>query len=270
MANNYFIEQSHIDILWAMGYTGKGIRVGLVDSGIRDINHPSIKNKIVAGRNFSLDRRKKDDISSRCFHGEAVASLITEVAPDIELVVAKALDNWGTGNPNTVAEAIRYCVNQGCDIINCSVATFDKPKLAEAVKWATDKGVIIVSATGNDGKYTKLYPSSYEEVISVGAIDKDCNLAYFSNYNEYIDVVALGVDLQVAIVDGGTIGASGTSFSAPLVAGTLALLKQKFIYDNKREPSRDELYNIMIGYCKVLDNIEPEKQGFGYICIEEK
>ena len=270
MANNYFIEQSHIDILWDMGYKGKGIRVGVVDSGMRDKNHPSIKNKIVAGSNFSLDRRKRDDISSRCFHGEAVASLITEVAPNIELVVAKALDNWGTGNPNTVAEAIIYCVNQGCDIINCSVATFDKPKLAEAVKWATSKGVIIVSATGNDGKYTKLYPSSYEEVISVGAIDKDCNLAYFSNYNEYIDLVALGVDLQVAIVDGGTIGASGTSFSAPLIAGTLALLKQKFICDNKREPSRDELYNIMIGYCKVLDNIEPEKQGHGYICIEEK
>ena len=88
MANNYFIEQSHIDILWDMGYKGKGIRVGVVDSGMRDKNHPSIKNKIVAGRNFSLDRRKKDDISSRCFHGEAVASLITEVAPNIELVVA--------------------------------------------------------------------------------------------------------------------------------------------------------------------------------------
>ena len=202
------------------------VRIGIVDTGIQNPNHPAIIGKIVAGRNFSLDRRKKDDISSTTYHGMAVASVITRINPNVELVIAKVLDYWGEGTPNTTADGIIYCVNQGCEIINCSVAGPPSKKLEEAVKYANDKEVIVVAASGNDGKATKYYPACYPDVVTVGAMDNTGNRADFSTHNEFIDTLAPGVDIEVAFRDG-TINDAGTSFSAPYITGKISLLIKK-------------------------------------------
>ena len=202
------------------------IRIGIVDTGIQNPDHPAIKGKIVAGLNFSLDRKKKNDISSTTYHGMAVASVITRTCPDVELVIAKVLNYWGEGTPNTTANGIIYCVNQGCEIINCSVAGPPSKKLEEAVKYANDRGVIVVAASGNDGKATKYYPACYPDVVTVGAMDNDGKKANFSTHNEFVDTLALGVDIEVAFRDG-TIIDTGTSFAAPLITGKIALLMNK-------------------------------------------
>ena len=202
------------------------VRIGIVDTGIQNPNHPAVIGKIVAGRNFSLDRRKKDDISSTTYHGMAVASVITKINPNVELVIAKVLNYWGEGTPNTTADGIRYCVNQGCKIINCSVAGPPSKKLEEAVKYANDKEVIVVAASGNDGKATKYYPACYPDVVTVGAMDNDGKKADFSTHNEFVDTLALGVDIEVAFRDG-TIIDTGTSFAAPLITGKIASLMNK-------------------------------------------
>ena len=199
------------------------VRIGIVDTGIQNPNHPAIVGKIVAGRNFSLDRRKKDDISSTTYHGMAVASVITSINPNVELVIAKVLNYWGEGTPNTTADGIIYCVNQGCEIINCSVARPPSKKLEEAIRYANDKEVIVVAASGNDGKTTKYYPACYPDVVTVGAADNEGNRADFSTHNECVDTLALGVDIEVAFRDG-TNKDTGTSFSAPLIAGKISLL----------------------------------------------
>ena len=199
------------------------VRIGIVDTGIQNPNHPAIIGKIVAGRNFSLDRKKKDDISSTTYHGMAVASVITRLNPNVELVIAKVLNYWGEGTPNTTADGIIYCVNQGCKIINCSVAGPPSKKLEEAVRYANDKEVIVVAASGNDGKATKYYPACYPDVVTVGAADNEGNRASFSTHNECVDILALGVDIEVAFRDG-TINDTGTSFSAPLITGKISLL----------------------------------------------
>ena len=199
------------------------VRIGIVDTGIQNPNHPAVIGKIVAGRNFSLDRRKKDDISSTTYHGMAVASVITRINPNVELVIAKVLNYWGEGTPNTTADGIIYCVNQGCQIINCSVAGPPSKKLEEAVKYANDKEVIVVAASGKDGKATKYYPACYPDVVTVGAADDEGNRAGFSTHNEYVDTLSPGGDIAVAFRDG-TIKDTGTSFSAPLIAGKISLL----------------------------------------------
>ena len=202
------------------------IRVGIVDTGIQNPDHPAIKGKIVAGCNFSLDRKKKNDISSTTYHGMAVASVITRTCPDVELVIAKVLNYWGEGTPNTTANGIIYCVNQGCEIINCSVAGPPSKKLEEAVKYANDRGVIVVAASGNDGKATKYYPACYPDVVTVGAMDNNGERADFSTHNEFVDTLAPGVDIEVAFRDG-TINDTGTSFSAPYITGKISLLIKK-------------------------------------------
>ena len=70
--NNYFNEQSHIDVLWGMGYIGEGIRVGIVDTGIADLSHPSICDNIIKGHNFSLDGSGRNNINETNKSNKAV------------------------------------------------------------------------------------------------------------------------------------------------------------------------------------------------------
>ena len=239
-------------------YTGKGIKVGIVDTGILNMNHPAIKNNIIGGWNFSLDRKKKNDVSGNVWHGMAVASVITSIAPDVEIVVAKVLDYFGEGTPRITAKGIRYCINQHCDIINCSVAGVKDRELEKAVKEAIEAGIIIVASSGNSGDDKKYYPACYEGVITVGAMDKEGKRANFSTHNEFVDILAVGVDVPVAFRDG-WITDSGTSYSAPYITGTLAILKQKLKEELKRNPTKEELYNEMINNAKI------NNQGYRYI-----
>lgn len=262
MTNNYFNNQSHIDLLWDMGYLGRRVRVGIVDTGLYTTK--GIKKRIACGHNFSLDISPRDDISSNCYHGLAVASLILSVAPSVKLVIAKVLNDKGEGDPRKTAEGIRYCIAQNCDIINCSVAGPADKELENAINEARAKGILVVAATGNDGKEKLMYPASYFNCIAVGSIDKDCNIADFSNYNVFVNLVAPGVDIPLKI-DNERIIDSGTSFSAPLVAGVLALLKEKLRNDLKRKPTYDEIYNLLISNCEFIENVDIKKQGNGYI-----
>ena len=218
----------------------KKIRVGIVDTGIQNPDHPAIKNNIVSCANFSYDGRKSTDILSSNSHGQAVASVITRVAPESELVIVKTLDDLGVGTPDNVANGIRYCIAVGCDIINCSVATHHSRKLEEAVKLANNKGVIVVAASGNDGKATKYYPACYHYVVAVGAMNNNGKKADFSSRNEFVDILAPGVDIEVAYGKDGYTLMSGTSFATSFITGKLALLKEQY-----RELNSEELLNLL-------------------------
>ena len=241
----------------------KPIKIGVVDTGIKYPNHPAIKDNIVLCANFSYDGRKSTDIFSENTHGQAVASVITKVAPTVELVIAKALDDIGSCSSENAANGIRYCTALGCDIINCSIATNHSRKLEEAVKEANNLGILVVAASGNAGDNIQFYPCSYKETIGVGAMDNECKLADFSSQNKFVDILAPGVDVSVAYGKEGYIPMSGTSFATPLVSGTLAVLKEKLRIELKRNPTREELYNELINIAKT------NKQGYKYIIYNE-
>lgn len=232
------------------------IRVGIVDTGILD----GFDFNIVGGHNFTLDLTGKNNISSNLYHGTMVASIITNIAPNVELVIARMLDEKGVGNPKKAAKAIKYCISQDCDIINCSIAGAADKDLEEAIEEAYSKNIMVVAATGNDGKEKLLYPASYCHCISVGSINNSYEFSSFSNYNVLMDMVAIGEDVTVCGVTD-----SGTSFSAPVVTGFLALLKEK-----SENPTWEKLYKDLINNCIRIDGLEKIKQGNGYINIKKK
>ena len=141
--------------------------------------------------------------------------------------------------------------------------------LEDAINEAYSKGIIVVAATGNDGRNMLLYPASYLNCISVGSINKSLEVSPFSNYNVFMTMVAPGEDI-IFDINGEKIKDSGTSFSAPLISGTLALLKEKLKEELGRKPKYSELYDELIKNCVIIDNVDNIKQGHGYLDFSTK
>lgn len=156
---NATIKMSHINRLWKEGIYGD-CKIGVVDTGLSQIDHPMIKDKVITGRNFTNDNRGIDNLYSSHFHGLAVCSLIVGNymnkicfggSPNCKIVLAKVMEDNGSGDLSNIAQGINYCVSEGCSIINLSVgSTYDSDELKQAVKNAADKNISIVCASGND------------------------------------------------------------------------------------------------------------------------
>lgn len=144
----------------------------------------------------------------------------------------QALDDDGYGDTRTVGQAIYYAINQGADVINISLGTeFQDDFVREAIEAATAAGITIVASSGNDGCECVVYPARYPEVVAVGALDTSGNVASFSSWGNTVDITAPGTNFTLPSWSAANqtaryvSGVAGTSFSSPLVAGTVALLK---------------------------------------------
>ncbi|MCC6930694.1 MAG: S8 family serine peptidase [Gemmatimonadaceae bacterium] len=189
-------------------------------------------------------------------HGTHVAGIIAaarDAASGVEgigagamvrLMPVRAVPN-GDEHDKDVANAIRYAVDNGAQIINMSFGkgfSPDKAAVDAAVKYADSKGVLLVHAAGNDGEDLAESPSfpvagyagggSAANWIEVGASSwkgGSALAAPFSNYGKaQVDLFAPGVDILSTVPGGGFARESGTSMASPVVAGVAALLMSYF------------------------------------------
>ncbi len=131
-----------------------------------------------------------------------------------------------------VHQGIIYCASNGADVINLSWGHFGgaNPRNRDAVEFAQAEGVIIFAGTGNDdtgdfaGGRDHFYPCAYDDVIGVGATTSGDRKADFSNWGDFTDIVAPGVDMLSAWPHNTYISTQGTSMSSPFACGTGALL----------------------------------------------
>ncbi len=242
---------------WAAGYTGAGITVAVVDSGV-DLDHPDLIHSLyvnrgeIAGNGIDDDRNGYvDDVQGYDFvdrdgvaddtngHGTHVAGIIaaanngfgaTGVAPDATIIPVRVLDSNGSGWANDVAAGIRYAADLGADIINLSLGGGYSRVIESAVDYARSLGSLIVAAAGNEGAAVPGYPARFSEtdsnVISVGAYSSSGAIAGFSNEvgnSQAVQVDAPGVGIFGTYRDGRYATLSGTSMAAPHIAGLAAL-----------------------------------------------
>ncbi|MFJ9626056.1 S8 family peptidase [Streptomyces sp. NPDC101175] len=243
---------------WAKGYTGKGVKVAVLDTGI-DTTHPDLKTQVIAAKNFTTAR----DTSDHFGHGTHVASIIAGtgaksggkykgVAPGAELLNAKVLDDEGSGDDASILAGMEWAAAQGADIVNLSLGGADTPGIdpleAEVNKLSETKGMLFAIAAGNEGEggdSTVDSPGSAADALTVGAVDGSDKLAYFSSRGPSADntlkpdVTAPGVKITAAAAKGsyidkevgenpaGYLTISGTSMATPHVAGAAAILKQE-------------------------------------------
>ncbi len=160
-------------------------------------------------------------------HGTMVAGLIRLTAPNATILPLRVFDAAGHARLFDVIQAIYLAVDQGVDVINMSfsVAAFS-PELQRAIHYASQHGVACVAAAGNQGERVRVYPAAMNHAIGVAATDLNDQLSEFSNYGpSLVTVAAPGVAVVSTFPDGHFAAGWGTSFSTPLVAGTLALIQ---------------------------------------------
>lgn len=186
----------------------------------------------------------------RPYHGTFVAGAITGIrgngkggdgiANDVQIMALRAVPE-GDYLDQDLANAIRYAADNGARVINLSFSkhrsTSGRKTVDKAIRYALSKNVLIVHASGNDGKLLKPgmnfpsrgYPAErlHKAWIEVGASDRinDKNLLPgFSNYGRMVDVLAPGVSIYATSAGNTYSFVSGTSIAAPIVSGLAALI----------------------------------------------
>ncbi|SCL44764.1 Subtilase family protein [Micromonospora citrea] len=239
---------------WQAGYTGKGVTVAVLDSGV-DSDHPDLAGRIAASQNFTEGVEDDRDLSG---HGTHVASTVAGsgaasdgrnrgVAPDANLVSGKVCVVLGCAESWIMAGMQWAVTEQHAKIVNLSIGGPDGPETDPLEQAVTDLsaryGALFVVAAGNAGPAQSIgSPASAPAALAVGAVSRDDVLADFSSRGPATgdaaakpEVTAPGVDITAARSSDGNVGTpgdayvtlSGTSMAAPHAAGAAALLAQQ-------------------------------------------
>jgi subtilisin family serine protease len=159
-------------------------------------------------------------------HGTMTAGIVHLVAPQAKIMPLKSFHADGTGYNSDILNAIYYAVNHGAKVINMSFNySTSSQELTNAVNYATSMGVICVAAAGNDGEQTTVYPGALKNVIDVAATGNNDIRSTFTNYGAPpVWLTAPGEGVMTTYPYDTWAAGWGTSFSAPLVSGTVALM----------------------------------------------
>ncbi len=161
-------------------------------------------------------------------HGTMVAGLVHLAAPGARIMPLKAFRSDGSSNLSDIVRAIYFAVDNGANVINMSFGTeVASPALQAAVSYALSNGVICVASSGNDGEQEMVYPAGFDGVIGVGSSTASDTRSVFSNWGvDSVWMAAPGEALVTTYPGNNYAGVWGTSFSAALVSGTVALMPQ--------------------------------------------
>ncbi len=216
-------------LAWDVATSSGDVDLAVIDTGI-DGSHPDLSDRVVARANFTAD----PDLDNNG-HGSHVAGIaaantnnslgIAGLDRFVRLISVKVLNSAGSGSYSQVADGIIWAADNGAEVINLSLGgSFGSKTLQNAIKYASDKGVVIAAAAGNNGRSSRTYPAYYSQAIAVAATDQNDLKAYFSNYGSWVDVAAPGVSI-LSTTSEDYQSWSGTSMATPFVAGLATLIK---------------------------------------------
>ena len=252
----YGISMVQADQVWDKGYTGTGVKVCVIDSGI-DQPHEDFIPSHVDGASANFQSWTVDGVGhgTHC-SGTIAASTnglgVVGVAPDAEIFHIKVFGNRGLFvYSSSLVDASYECLAQGANIVSMSLggsgSTIAESRGFEDLK---DDGVLVIAAAGNSGNSDFSYPASYPDVLSVAALDSSGTVASFSQFNSMVDLAAPGVDVlstlpmdgDCQMCSGSPYGfADGTSMATPHVSGVAALL-----YNFLPDASVDEIEEALL------------------------
>jgi len=215
---------------WAIA-DGTGVRIAVLDTGV-DCGHPDIG--AVCGETYDAIENDSTQADGDG-HGTHVASTaagatnngqgVSGVAWGATVLPVKVMDDNGDGNDAWAAAGLVWAADHGADVVNMSFGGSGLSRLmADALRYARDRGVVLVASAGNSGDDSPNFPADADGVVSVGATLPSDERAAFSTYG-HVHLAAPGVGI-LAAVPGGYDAMSGTSMASPLVAGAAGLVRR--------------------------------------------
>jgi subtilisin family serine protease len=289
--NGYHIDENadiNITNSWQKSQ-GEDIIVAIIDDGA-DLEHEDIKENILLAYNADEDSfHNINPHKANGSHGNKCAGIIASpinnigiigIAPKAKLIIIRQEDN----SDLSTIRAFEYAKNQGANIVSCSWGSYNvSDAISQEIKSLYDANITIVFSAGNEG-ISLDEPGINDEselpwVIGVAASDEYNELAYYSNYGSNIDILAPGgdiyrssgiltlddmgyagnTDMQRDLVNNNYSFVTGTSFSAPIVAGVVAL-----IYKHNSSLSPEEIRRLIISSADKIDqdNADYNSNGF--------
>jgi serine protease len=242
---------------WNYFSTGSTIKIAIVDNAI-DRTHQDLSGNLwvnpgeIASNNIDDDNDGYiDDINgydvadldnnpnppNNTFdHGTHCAGIssaksnngvgIASIGYSCKLMCVKATGN--AASPSSVTngyDGVVYAVSAGADVISMSWGGTGTSTTAQnIITWASNQGVVLVAAAGNNNSNTIFYPAGYTECIAVAATNSNDTKASFSNYGTWVDISAPGNNIYSTLPSNGYGNMSGTSMACPLVAGLAGLM----------------------------------------------
>jgi subtilisin family serine protease len=214
---------------WDVTQGSSKIVVAVIDTGV-DANHPDLRGALVPGWDFiGNDADPSDDHG----HGTAVAGVVAARSNNhvggagicwrCLVMPIKALDARGSGDDTLIAAGIVWAADHGARVINLSLGgPGSSVELANALEYASTKGVLVVAAAGNAGAMTQFYPAADPHAISVAATTVADSRYSWSNFGSWVRFAAPGCNIA-PILGNGYGSFCGTSSATPVVAGLVAL-----------------------------------------------
>jgi len=254
------VAQIFAPVAWGNSQ-GKGIRVGVVDTGI-DFNHPDLRTNYSGGASFVPSAPTPMDDQGHGTHcaGTIAAAIngsgVVGVAPQASLYAAKVLDRNGSGQFSWVIAGIDWCIQNKMHIISMSLGGSAAPTALQTIcnlAWA--RGLLIVAAAGNAQGPQPVppatsnvgFPGKYKNVIAVSAIDSGNVITSFSSRGPEVDLCAPGLNVLSTAPGGGYATMSGTSMACPHVAGAAALA-----WGAHRFATNEQVWNLL---ASTVDNL---------------
>ena len=226
--------------------------IAVIDSGIK-VSHPDLKNVYIKNKSVDVTKSgypKLSDltqpyagdhgtlvsgaVAAEANNGKGIAGVATGGDPSaFRLMAIKAVrpetPNYDMYTSDLV-NGIYYAVDNGADVINISYGWSDYSQIQQdAVNYAYNANVPIVASAGNKNCSAKNYPAAYKNVISVAATDQNNKRVvksyWGSNYGDFVDIAAPGVDIKTTAIKSTYEMSEGTSLAAPIVTGVIAIMK---------------------------------------------
>jgi hypothetical protein len=227
---------------------GRGVKIGMVDSGV-DLKHPALKKQKVVFKSFHDPKFNPPS----AVHGTAIAAMLvgstmpngwSGLLPGAELYAANMFEvnaqDKMVGNSVALLKGINWLAKKKVHVINLSIAGADNKMFRIATKFARKKGVVLVASVGNWGyKKKPAFPAAYPDVMAVTAVTGKRAIYSMANQGKYVDFSAPGVNVWTAIPGGGKVQ-TGTSFATPFISVLVGLDVARGV-----KPDPDKLRKLM-------------------------
>ena len=232
------LDKQHFDAqrVWPLSQ-GAGVTVAVLDTGV-DAAHPDLAGRVLPGIDETGQAANGDVDTSPDSHGTSVAAVIagtgasgmTGLAPGVRILPVRVTDG-SVVQPAALAEGVSYAATHGATVINISMVTpIDNREVRDAIAYAVQHDIVVVAAAGNNGQAGDPveYPAALPGVVAVAGSTRDGGVWSQGESGNYITLAAPAEDIYSADDRGGHLTSAGTSYSAPYVSATAALLRAKY------------------------------------------